>query len=158
MASEAKAKGLLTKRLYNLYVSNGGCLIDRQKIMTFIVGGDMDKDLDDILAGKAEAFNQPRNIFYFESFERINKMLPPAKLDLLRFLMKEQSEKKPVSVSETAKRLDRHQEAISRDINHLKNLGFIKTKKVKQAVYAFPVYSAIEIKMAQKASVRTKKN
>lgn len=44
-------------------------------------------------------------------------------------LIKALTEKKPKSVNELAKSLKRHQEAISRDLKYLENMGVIKTEK-----------------------------
>lgn len=44
-------------------------------------------------------------------------------------LIKTIANKKPKSVNELVKLLKRHQEAISRDLNYLKNMGMIKIEK-----------------------------
>ena len=49
------------------------------------------------------------------------------------------------SVTQIAKSLNRKQEAISRDIKQLSNLGVIIIKKIKQTVYAIPKYHSIQI-------------
>jgi predicted transcriptional regulator len=58
-----------------------------------------------------------------------------------------QTPEKPKSISQLAKELNRHQEAISRDISHLKKLGLVILKRFKQTIYALPVYSCIDIRL-----------
>ena len=68
-------------------------------------------------------------------------------MDLLRFLMEEAPAQNPKSISEIASGLHRHQEAISRDIAGLKNLGLVLLKKLRQTVYVVPNYERITIQL-----------
>lgn len=120
----------------------------RKNSLTILVGGDIESDYKELFSGKPlSEISQPQNTLYLESYEQLDRLLSPAKIDLFRFLVENQSEGKPKSVSQIAKELDRHQEAISRDINCLKKLGLVALKRFKQTVYAFPLYSSIEIKV-----------
>lgn len=119
----------------------------KSQVLQIIIGGNYDKDFKNLLTGKVDLKKHSKNIIYLNSFEQLNKLLSPAKLDLLKYLIDFQDEKKPESLSKISKELKRKQEAISRDIKQLNNLGLIVLKKVKQSVYALPNYKSIEIKI-----------
>jgi len=118
----------------------------RDKGLTIIIGGDMEADYKELLSGKAlKGIKQPKNTLYLESYEQLDKLLSPKKMDLFRYLVEAQSEEKPKSITEIAKALNRHQEAISRDMVSLKKVGLVILKKLKQTVYVLPKYSHISI-------------
>jgi len=134
----------------------------KKDILTIIIGGDMDLDLNELFSGKPLTdLIQSKNTLYLESYAQLNKLLSPAKLDLFHYLLETQPAKldlfhylletqfedKPKSISEIAKDLQRHQEAISRDIAQLKGLGLVLLKKFKRTVYAIPMYSSIDIRI-----------
>ncbi|MFH1234932.1 MAG: helix-turn-helix domain-containing protein [Candidatus Diapherotrites archaeon] len=116
--------------------------------MAIVIGGSADLDLKELFSGKPLAeIMQPGNCLYLESYEQLDRLLSPARMDLLRYLMASQSGEKPKSVSEIARALKRHQEAVSRDVNYLKARGLVALKRVKQTVYAMPAFSEIEIRI-----------
>lgn len=117
----------------------------KSQALTIIIGGNFDNDFKNLLEGKKEALNSSKNSIYLESFEQLNKILSPKKLDLLNYLIETKVEKTPKSVTLVAKELNRKQEAISRDMKQLSNLGVIVLKKIKQTVYAIPKYNSIQI-------------
>ena len=112
--------------------------------LTIIIGGDMDKDHENLFSGKPEGI--PFNVLYLDSFEELYDLLSPAKMNLLHYLMKYQNDEAPKSITVIAKDTKRFQEAISKDIQHLVSLGLVEVKKQKQAVYAYPKYKEIIIK------------
>lgn len=112
--------------------------------LTIIIGGDDDKDLDDLFSGRR--LNQPKNILYLDTFEDLDDLLSPKRMELLHYLMKNQDGELPKSVSVIAKDTKRFQEAISKDIKHLVKLGLVKVTKEKQSVYAYPNFKEIIIK------------
>lgn len=119
-----------------------------ENILTIIVGGDIEADYGEIFSGKPiKETKQSKNTLYLNSFEQLHRLLSPKKIDLLRYLAKAPISKKPKTVSEIAKELNRHQEAISRDIAHLKKLGLITTKNYKQTSQIIPKHAGIEIKI-----------
>jgi predicted transcriptional regulator len=122
----------------------------KESVLHIIVGGDFDKDFEDLVKGRTKIGNQPENAIYLDSFEQLNKLLSPKKLDLLTYLAESQLGNTPESITAIAKGLARKQEAISRDVKQLSNLGLVLTKKAKQTVYAIPKYRAIEIKTVGK--------
>lgn len=127
---------------------DGDLMGKKNKSLTILIGGDMDADLEELFSGKPlNGILQPKNTLYLNSYEQLNKLLSPKRMDLLRYLIETQTKGKEKSISEIAKELNRHQEAISRDIIHLKKLGLVVLKKLKQTVYALPTYSCIDIKV-----------
>jgi predicted transcriptional regulator len=129
--------------IYRLYY--GDVMVKQiDEPLTIIIGGDDDKDLTDLLSGKR--LDQPKNILYLDTFEELDDLLSPKRLELLRYLMKNQKGEMPKSISILAKETKRFQEAISKDIKHLAKLGLVEIKKEKQSVYAYPKYKAITIK------------
>jgi len=117
----------------------------KENVLTIIIGGDEDADMRDLFAGKR--LDQPKNVLYLDNYAQLAELLSPARIGVLRFLMKDYRHERENSVSQTAKALKRHQEAVSRDIAHLKKNGFVETKKSKQATIALPKYAEIQIKI-----------
>lgn len=112
--------------------------------LTIIIGGDMNSDHHKLFSGKTTGI--PKNSLYLDSFEELNELLSPAKMNLLHYLMKYQNDFSPKSISVIAKDTKRFQEAISKDLKHLVSLGLVKVKKEKQTVYPYPKYKEIIIK------------
>ena len=122
--------------------------MDKKDTLTILIGGDIESDYKELFSKKPlREIAQAKNTLYLDSYEQLNKLLSPKRIDLLRYLIEVQEADKPKSISDIAKALNRHQEAISRDINHLKNLGFVTLKRFKQTIYAFSLYSSIDIKV-----------
>ncbi|MDD4251155.1 MAG: hypothetical protein PHX27_03120 [Candidatus ainarchaeum sp.] len=111
-----------------------------------IIGGDFDKDFNDLLNGKINPKKHSQNIIYLDSFKQLNELLSPSKLDLFNYLIDFQDKTNPKPLSKIALELKRKKEAISRDIKQLNNLELITLKKIKQTIYALPKYNSIEIK------------
>ena len=111
--------------------------------LTIIIGGDMDKDHADLFAGRR--LDQPRNVLYVDSFEELSKMLSPKRLHILQHLMQYQTKKCPQSISKIAAETGRFQEAISKDVKQLADMGLVELKKDKQTVYAYPKHKSIHI-------------
>ena len=114
--------------------------------LKIMIGGDFNKEMDDLINGKINLNTHPTNIIYLDSFAQLDKLLSPARLDLFKYLLKTQNTKNPESLTQIAKELQRKKESISRDIKQLNNTGLISLKKVKQTVYAMPNFNSIEIK------------
>jgi predicted transcriptional regulator len=140
-------KGLLTEMLYNIYVIDDA-MAKKKDSLTILIGANEEADIKELFSGKPiNEIIQPKNILYLDSFEQLYKLLSPAKLDLLRFLIEYSPNKKPKTVSEIANGLNRHQEAISRDLGQLKQLGLIERKQIKQTVFAQAKIKSINIKL-----------
>ena len=118
----------------------------KESSLKIIIGGDFNKEMDNLINGKIDLNTHPKNVIYLDSFAQLNKLLSPARLDLFKYLIKVQSPTNLEPLSQIAKELQRKKESISRDIKQLNNTGLIKLKKVKQTVYAIPKYKSVEIK------------
>ena len=112
---------------------------------TIIIGGNARKDLDELLSGKPlSEINQPKDALYLDTFERLHELLSPKKLDLLLALMENP---KHCCVSETAAKIKRKQEAVSRDLKQLKKLGLVELKKDGQKTIPKPKFRKLEIRI-----------
>ena len=119
--------------------------MEKKEPFTIIIGGDMEKDLDDLFSGKRT--KQPKNCLYLDTVEQLLKLLSPKRLSTLKFLMEYQPQENPQTISQIAKKSNRFQEAVSKDIKYLKEKGFVETRKEKQKVFAFPKHSEIVIRI-----------
>ncbi|HZX20435.1 MAG TPA: hypothetical protein VFF13_05460 [archaeon] len=113
------------------------------KALTIVIGGDMEEDERQLQKGTDK--NQPKNVLYLKSYEQLNKLLSPAKLDLLRFIIRLSNEGEDKSVSEIAKELNRKQEAISRDLQQLKGLKLVDLRRINRSVIPFTDLDSINI-------------
>ncbi|MBI4043712.1 MAG: hypothetical protein HY393_02820 [Candidatus Diapherotrites archaeon] len=119
--------------------------MSKKKLLTIVIGGDMEKDEREFFENPQKAVNQPQNTLYLDSYEQLHEILSPAKLDLLRYLIQTKRQKQCKGVGMVAKDLKRKQEAISRDLHHLQKLKLVELKKEKQRVLAQTKLEAIQI-------------
>ena len=83
---------------------------------------------------------------YVKSLEGVQTVLSPQRLELLARIIK--GDFANPTIGETAKRLNRKQEAISRDVSGLARHGLIKkTKNGRQVLLSAP-FKSIEIRFA----------
>ena len=126
-----------TKQIYNFKVILSKVTDMKEKALTIVIGGDMGKDEEDLLKKPLGQIKQTSNMLYLDSYEELYKILSPAKLDLLHYLIKKANGvKDEKGVSEIAKDLRRKQEAISRDLHYLKAFGLVDLQKSGQKVVA----------------------
>ena len=64
----------------------------------------------------------------FQSFDQLRKFLTPKRLELLRVIR----HRKPGSIYELAKLVDRTPENVNTDIRFLDQMGFVEITKVKE--------------------------
>jgi predicted transcriptional regulator len=102
--------------------------------LTIIIGGNHEEDLRRIFSKGCDLSKEPKNTLYLNSFEQLHELLSPKKMDLLKYLIEYNPKCPASSVSDLAKKTNRKQEAISRDLIQLRKLGLIKEKKEKQSV------------------------
>ncbi len=121
----------------------------RKTILTIVIGGDMEKDEQAIWGDPEKAMEQPQNMVYVDSYEELYRMLSPARLDLLRYLIRMNHSKQPKSVGTIAIELNRKQEAISRDLHFLTAFKLVELKKNKQMVLPQTHLDGIEIQMIE---------
>ncbi|MBU2100529.1 hypothetical protein KKG83_07620 [Candidatus Micrarchaeota archaeon] len=121
-----------------------------EKLVVFI-GRSIEKDEKELLENPKKGMKQPKNALYLDSYEQLNKMLSPKKIDLLWYLIEEKKKGNEKSVSEIAKNLNRKQTAISRDLHYLNKLKLVDFKKKSQTVFAFTEFEGISIEIGQEA-------
>ena len=109
------------------------------------ISGSMEKELKEVFNNPCKA-NAGTHTLYLKSGEDLHELLSPKRIELLRYLIEHQREKK--TVSEIASELKRKQEAISRDANVLARYSLIRKIKEKQMVYLKALYSSLDIRLA----------
>ena len=109
------------------------------------IGGDMDKDIDEVFKNPAIAYKRPDHTIYLNSIKQVFNILTPKRLELLMHLIETQKKRK--SITQLAKELKRKQEAISRDISFLEGFNIIDKKREKKNIFVFTPYDSIEIKL-----------
>lgn len=96
----------------------------KMKKVTITTGTESDFFVRGRLISKAadagETFEQEL-ILTFEDFEDLRKLISPARLNLLRSIMKE-----PATIAEISERLNRSRRAVIRDVNALVLTGLIE--------------------------------
>lgn len=107
----------------------------------------MDKDDAELFSGRPlNKTRQTSDMLYLDSYDQLYRMLTPAKLDLLRYLIKTKFDKEGKSVSRIAGELKRKQEAISRDLHYLEGLRLVDLRKEGQKVIASTELETISIR------------
>lgn len=84
----------------------------------------INKELKEIDIGKAK--NLKEDSISFQSLDQLRKFLTPKRLELLRVI----KHKKPSSMYELAKLVDRTSENVSTDIKFLEQLGFVEVDRI----------------------------
>lgn len=124
--------------------------MNKKNVLTIVIGGDMEKDEKAIWDNPEKAIkDQAQNMIYVDSYEQLYQMLSPARLDLLRYVIRMNHQKESKSVGTIAKELNRKQEAISRDLHYLSGRRLIELKKNKQIVLPQTNLDGIQIELAE---------
>lgn len=84
------------------------------------------EELGDIDKGRTTKLRE--DSISFQSLDQLRKFLTSKRLELLRMIR----HKKPESIYELAKLVDRTPENVNTDIKFLEQLGFVETTKVKK--------------------------
>jgi len=99
-----------------------------------------------------KVFNDPTkgkngtHTLYLKNSKDFYEILSPQRLDLLRYITGNPFEKN--TISELAKKLERKQEAISRDTTLLCGYKMIQKTKEKQKVYVKALYKSLDLELA----------
>jgi len=109
------------------------------------IGGDMKKDIKEVFEHPEKAAPNTHTL-YLKDAKELYEILSPKRLELLRYIIAHQSERK--TLGELAKELKRKQEAISRDANLLAKHSLIKKTKEKQMVHLKALYKSLDIRLA----------
>ncbi len=110
------------------------------------IGADPKEDMKKVFENPKKYGSPNTHTLYLKNSESLYRILSPQRLELLRRLIKYQSEKK--TVGELAKELGRKQEAISRDASFLAMHQLIKKVKNKREVYLKALYKSLDIRLA----------
>jgi len=109
------------------------------------IGADKEKELKEVFEYPKKAKKNTHTLF-LDNSEDLYEILSPKRLDLLRFIIKHQADKK--TIGELAEELKRKQEAISRDANLLAKYNLVEKIKEKQKVYLKAIYKSLQIQLA----------
>ncbi|MFH0970290.1 MAG: hypothetical protein V1776_02400 [Candidatus Diapherotrites archaeon] len=120
----------------------------KRNLLTIVIGGNMEKDEQEIWDNPEVAMKQSEKMVYVDSYEQLHQLLSPARLDLLRYIIWMSHQKESKTVGTIANDLKRKQEAISRDLHYLSGMRFIELKKDKQMVLPLTRLDGIDIQCA----------
>lgn len=98
-------------------------------------------------ASRGESISAAAETICFDSVEEMQKFLSPERIRLLRAI----HEKKPKSILELAKTLDRDRKNVTEDVKMLESVGLIErkaTKKNKEKVELVVDYDRIQMDIA----------
>ena len=109
------------------------------------IGGDMLKEVKEVFEDPSKGKPNTHTI-YLKTSQDLYEMLSPKRLELLRYIIEHQNEKK--SISELASELKRKQEAVSRDSNVLMKYNLIQKVREKRTVYLKALYGSLVINLA----------
>lgn len=109
------------------------------------IGADKRKELKEVFDNPQKVKKNTHTLFLNNS-EELYEILSPKRLELLRYIIRHQAEKK--TISEIADELKRKQEAVSRDANLLTKYNLIQKIKEKQMVYLEALYRSLSIQLA----------
>jgi len=107
---------------------------------------------EDVKKELISIFKEPKkgkkgtHTLYLKNSKDFYEILSPQRLDLLRYITGNPLEKN--TISQLAKKLNRRQEAISRDTILLSKYKIIQKSKEKQKVYVKALYTSFDLELA----------
>ena len=99
--------------------------------IVIIVGGDYWGDIKKIIEKPGSAKKEHKDAVYVKSLKQLSSILSSKRMTIFQYL----SQHREQTIGEIAQKLDRKQEAVSRDIHLLKNYGLVKLRKRGTKVY-----------------------
>ncbi len=114
------------------------------KELVIKIGKDMKQELREIYKSPKKA-KPGTHTLYLKSAKELYELLSPKRIELLSHVINETSEK---TVSQISKKLNRKQEAISRDANMLTKHGLMQKIREKQATKLKANYDSLQISLA----------
>lgn len=117
------------------------------KTLTIIIGGDMDKDLEEMLERPEKAIVRPPHVLYLDTYEQLHDLLSPAKIDVLHSIISYDTSQEP-DIKGLAKQAKRKQEAVSRDVHALEKMKLVELKKKGRHVHVSTPFKSIQIQFA----------
>jgi predicted transcriptional regulator len=113
------------------------------------IGSDPKKDIKKAFLNPKENVVLNTHTLYLKDSKELYELLSPQRLDLLRFVTQNSLEE--YTISELAKKLNRRQEAISRDTILLAKYNMLLKIKEKQKVYIKAIYNSLNLNLSVKS-------
>ena len=107
------------------------------------IGGNAKRDIRAVFNNPKQNALVGTNTLYLNNTTELYEMLSPQRMELLLYLTNHKTEKN--TITQLAKKLQRRQEAISRDAILLGKYGLIKKSKQKQKVIITPKYDSLNL-------------
>ena len=109
------------------------------------IGADKKKELREVFEHPERSKKNTHTLF-LDTSEDLYEILSPRRLELLRYVIKHQTERR--TISEIADELKRKQEAVSRDATLLTKYNLIQKIKDNQRVYLEALYKSLNIQLS----------
>jgi len=116
------------------------------KTLVIRIGCDVKKELKEVFENPKQKASPNTHTLFLKDSNELYEILSPKRLELLRYITNHSLEEN--TITELAEKLNRRQEAISRDALLLVKYNIIQKIKDKQKVYVKAIYSALDIKLA----------
>jgi len=109
------------------------------------IGADKKRELKEVFDHPEKSKKNTHTLF-LDTSEDLYEILSPKRLELLRYIIEHQTEKK--TISEIADELKRKQEAVSRDATLLTKYNLIQKIRDNQKIYLEALYRSLSIQLA----------
>ena len=111
------------------------------------IGGNMRADVEYAYKNPSKELGGTHTL-YLKNSEELYEILSPRRMDLLVEVINAQSNR--VTIGELATKLNRKQEAISRDAKLLTKYQLVEKVKEKQKVYLKTLFSSLDLQLGAK--------
>lgn len=115
------------------------------KTLTIKIGGNPKQDIKSVFKNPKQNGRPSTNTLYLKNTKDLYEILSPQRMELLLYLTSHKEEQN--TITGLAKKLNRRQEAISRDTIILQKRALIKKTKQKQKVYITPIYETLNLRL-----------
>ena len=120
------------------------------KTLVIKIGVNAREDLQQVFKNPKLNAKPNTHTLYLKDSKELYEILSPQRLELLRFITNHPNVE--YTINELADKLNRRQEAISRDTIMLSKYNIIKKIKNKQKVYIKALYNSLDLKLAEATS------
>ncbi|MBS3059092.1 MAG: hypothetical protein J4224_01560 [Candidatus Diapherotrites archaeon] len=114
------------------------------KQLVIKIGARLEDDLRDIYHAPGRRTPNTHTL-YLKKPEELSEILSPKRIELLKYIIS--NRKKNRTISEISKKLNRKQEAISRDANLLVKHNLIRKIRQKQMTCLKAIYGSLQIRL-----------
>lgn len=115
------------------------------KTLVIRVGGDLKSELKAVYLDPKNKARPNTHTLHLKDAKELYKILSPERIDLLRYITDNACDE--ITITQLAEKLNRRQEAVSRDAILLEKYDLLQKIKDKQRVYIKAIYSALDIKL-----------